>query len=67
MKYKFNNIKSVVILGYSPLIEKILKVNKDFNIHTYIITSPDQKKINKNINFKVKHLNTNFKNYISKH
>ena len=68
MKYKFNNIKNIVILGYSPLIEKILKVNKDFNIHTYIITSPDQKKkINKNINFKVfKHLNTNFKNYISK-
>ena len=63
MKYKFNNIKNIVILGYSPLIEKILKVNKDFNIHTYIITSPDQKKkINKNINFKVfKHLNTNFK------
>ena len=47
MKYKFNNVKNIVILGYSPLIEKILKVNKNFNIHTYIITSPDQKKKNK--------------------
>jgi methionyl-tRNA formyltransferase len=66
MKYKFNNLKNIVILGYTPLVQNISKINKEFKIKTYIITSPDQKKLlNSNLDFKVfKNINQSFKNYI---
>ena len=65
---KFKNIKNIVILGYTPLIEDVLKINKNLNLNTYLITSPDQKKkIKSKIQHKVfKNLDSKFRNYVSK-
>ncbi len=65
---KFKNIKNIVILGYTPLLEDILTINKELNFNTFLITSPDQKKKIKNkIQNKVfKSLDINFRNYIKK-
>ena len=49
---KFKNIKNIVILGYTPILEDILKINKKLNFNTFLITSPDQKKKNKKQNRK---------------
>jgi methionyl-tRNA formyltransferase len=65
---KFNNIKNIIVLGYTPLIEEIIRINNKNNLKTFLITSPDQnKKVNKQIESKVfKNLDTSFRYYIKK-
>ena len=61
-------VKSVVFLGYSEIFAKFLNINKNLNIKSFIITSPDQnKKLKKLKNKKVfKNLDHIFKNFIRK-
>lgn len=63
-----NNLNNVVIIGETPIIKKIIKINNEINIRTILITSEDQSKnIDNSVKFKVfNKLNLNFKNFIKK-
>lgn len=68
-KFFINNIDTVVIIGWCPNIDKLIKINKSFNLKTLIITSPNQKKLfNKNLKLNIftKINNNSFKNFILK-
>jgi len=67
-KFLIKNLKYICIIGYSPIIEEIIKFNNKNNLKTIFITSSDQaKKLNKKIKFKVfDKIDSNFKSYIKK-
>lgn len=44
-KFFLNDLRSVVIIGWCPNIENLIKINKTFNLKTLIVTSPNQKKL----------------------
>ena len=47
-------MNTVVIIGWCPNIDKLIKINKSFNLKTLIITSPNQKKLfNKNLKLNI--------------
>ena len=52
--FYFEKIEKVVLIGYSAIFEKLIKINQDYNIDTIIITSSDQaKQIDKKIKFNI--------------
>ena len=67
-KFLIKNLKYICIIGYSPIIEEIIKFNNKNNLKTIFITSSDQaKKLNKKIKFKVfDKIDYTFKSYIKK-
>ena len=68
-KFFVKDIKQVVLIGWCPNIDKIIKINKSLNLKTLIITSPNQKNLfKKNIKIKVfSKIDTKiFKNFILK-
>jgi methionyl-tRNA formyltransferase len=68
-KFFIKNIKCVVLIGWCPNIDEIIRINKFFNLKTLVLTSPNQKKLyKKNIKIKVfSKINSKiFKSYILK-
>ena len=68
-KFFVKDIKQVVLIGWCPNIDEIIKINKSLNLKTLIITSPNQKNLfKKNIKTKVfsKIDSKIFKNFILK-
>ena len=52
--FYLDKVKTVVFIGYSPIFEKLIKINSDKKIKSIIVTSSSQsKKINKKIKFKI--------------
>ena len=52
--FYLDKIETVVFMGYSPIFDKLIKINRDHQIKSIIITSSAQaKKINKKIKFKI--------------
>jgi len=44
-KFYIKDIKSVVIIGWCPNIDELIKINKSFKLKSIVITSPNQKKL----------------------
>ncbi len=68
-KFYLDDISSVVIIGWCPNIDKIIKINKSLKLKTLIVTSPNQKKLyekNLKVNVFSKLDNSSFKNFILK-
>jgi len=68
-KFFIKDIKQVVLIGWCPNIDEIIKINKSLNLKTLVITSPNQKNLfKKNIKIKVfsKIDSKVFKSYILK-
>lgn len=66
--FYFNQIKNIVIFGFSQQIDEIKKINDQYKIKTKLITTSHQIKNKKiNIDYKIfNSLDKNLKNYISK-
>lgn len=68
-KFYINNLKTVVIFGYSNKLKEILTINKKLNLKTLIITDPHQSKFipKKEIDYSIfKNFNNRCKNFILK-
>lgn len=67
-KFLIKNLKYICIIGYSPIIKKIINFNNKNSLKTIFITSSDQaKKLKKKVQYKIfDKINSNFKNYIKK-
>lgn len=65
-KFLIKNLKYVCIIGYSPIIEDIIKLNNQNNLKTIFITSSDQaKNLKKKVKYKIfDEVNSSFKKYI---
>jgi len=66
MLFSFGKIKNIIIIGYSPIIEKIFIINKKHNLNTFLITSKNQSKnIKAQIDYKIFYkLDFNFRKFI---
>ena len=42
--FNIKDLKNIVFIGYHPDYEKLIKINKSFEINTIIITSKSQEK-----------------------
>ena len=63
--YKLKNINSIVFLGHSEVFEDLIKINKELNLRSEIITSSSFKKKLKGFKFKVfKKIDKSFFKYI---
>lgn len=67
-KFSIKDLKYICIIGYSPFIKEIFKINNKNSIKTLFITSSDQaKELTKKIKFKVfDKIDSGFKSYIKK-
>ena len=64
--FYLNKIKNVVFLGACNVFDELIKINKNINLNSFIVSSPDQLK-NIKTNFKIKtfqKLDKKFKSYI---
>ena len=66
-----NKIQNIIFLGYSDKLENLFKINNEFKIKSFIVTSPDQNKKLKNKKFAkdikiFQTLDIKFRNYIKK-
>ena len=44
-QFYIKDIKNVVIIGWCPNIDELIKINKFFKLKSLVITSPNQKKL----------------------
>ena len=68
-EFFIKDIKAVVLIGWCPNIDEIIRINKSFNLKTLVVTSPNQKNLyKKNVKIKVfsKINSKKFENYILK-
>jgi len=66
-KFYYNSLKNIVIIGSLASLEDVKKINDDFNLNTYLITSPSFKLKTKDIKTKLfNKLDKSFENYTKK-
>ena len=66
--FYFDELETVVFIGYTPIFESLVKINKDNKIKSIIVTSSDQAKyIDENIKFNIfDDTNEKFKSFVKK-
>ncbi len=66
--FYLDKVKTVVFIGFSPIFDKLIKINSDNKIKSIIVTSSSQsKKINNKIKFKIfDKFDNRFINFIKK-
>ena len=60
-----NRLNNVCFLGQSNIMDQLVKINSTFKINSLVITSPDQKKKNKQNQIVFKKIDKRFKKFVS--